>query len=131
MGEKEINLEFGARHEDAAIEAYQKRIGHEVYGTQCRIKVAMPCGGAAVALASAFPPTDSACKAQIDSFADGFAMGQIEPYFYLTGFTDGIVDVPRVELEKRGPVADREVVAKMEPPETLVVEVKHRMGKIQ
>ena len=34
--ELEVNLDFGARHEDAAIERYQRRINAEVYGQQHR-----------------------------------------------------------------------------------------------
>eukprot|EP00927_Polykrikos_kofoidii_P010940 TRINITY_DN14619_c0_g1_i1.p1 TRINITY_DN14619_c0_g1~~TRINITY_DN14619_c0_g1_i1.p1 ORF type:complete len:594 (+),score=108.36 TRINITY_DN14619_c0_g1_i1:115-1896(+) len=187
--EKEISCEFGSKHEDAAMAAYEERVGQRVYGCQHRIKAPMPFGGPSEALALALPPTGSCNMAAIESAAaarvtrkgvataaaaaavaaseiEGDASAVIDckvstrsenstldkhacnhnaaisrgacdhssesscakvtataaafqPYFYLTGFTDGIVDLPRdVTNDEAG-------------LETLVVEVKHRLGRIQ
>ncbi|CAK9076891.1 unnamed protein product [Durusdinium trenchii] len=35
--ELEVNLDFGARHEDSAIERYEKKVGSKVYGQQQRL----------------------------------------------------------------------------------------------
>ena len=50
------------------------------------------------------------------------------PFFLLTGFVDGMVDVRRGSA---APVAGRAVSPGAKGDETLVVEVKHRMGRIK
>eukprot|EP00928_Gymnodinium_smaydae_P053415 TRINITY_DN37405_c0_g1_i1.p1 TRINITY_DN37405_c0_g1~~TRINITY_DN37405_c0_g1_i1.p1 ORF type:complete len:712 (+),score=163.07 TRINITY_DN37405_c0_g1_i1:202-2337(+) len=126
--ELELNLDFGARHEDAALEAYAARVGQPIYGEQHRVQVAMPCGGPEEALTTVFPAQGSGCRASIEaeaaerqrrraSHAEGRNdQATPEAYFKLTGFTDAIVDLPSGDNGQT---------------ETLVVEVKHRMGKIQ
>jgi hypothetical protein len=128
----DINLDFGERHEDSALAAYEARVGARNYGDQHRVKVAMPRGGPAEALAR-FPSPGSACRSSIEAAAASsnskaaagsstVEAGQIDAaedaFFYITGFTDGIVDIPR-EASANGQM------------ETLVVEMKHRMGKVR
>lgn len=151
--EMELNLGFGMLHEDAAIAAYEARVGMPVYGDQYRIQVAMPCGGPQEALAQSFPPTGTGNKQNIDAKAAAAAAkraatkaaGNVEnveedrPYFLLTGFTDGIVDVPKNASapSRCRPSPEQQKQRLTSAPaytgqlETLVVEVKHRMGKIQ
>lgn len=155
--ELEINLEFGARHEDAAIEAYEQRVGRKVYGQQHRVSVRMPSEGSDVALAKAFPapfpglrPRD-AVQPRIEGNNDPPLDGSLkrkrdhheEPYFRLTGFIDGLVDIvrgtpgpPNPTMPGRGMQQSRQTPQTMPAPdaadsETLVVEVKHRMGRIK
>jgi len=122
--ELEVNLGFGARHEDAAIEAYASQVGHQVYGQQRRVSIALPEAGPSAALAHTFPPPrcdplpSSDCKT-------GPRDESAEPaYFRLTGFVDGLVDLPEESSGKAGQRAP----ARMR---TLVVEVKHRMKTIK
>eukprot|EP00927_Polykrikos_kofoidii_P056841 TRINITY_DN5092_c0_g1_i1.p1 TRINITY_DN5092_c0_g1~~TRINITY_DN5092_c0_g1_i1.p1 ORF type:complete len:590 (+),score=105.97 TRINITY_DN5092_c0_g1_i1:262-2031(+) len=175
--EFEINCEFGAKHEDSAVEVYEKRVGQKVYGTQHRIKAPMFCGGPAEALAL-LPAMGSATRASVEAAAaataarvaatdapadtsenatsatdvvdvedlcgsscndatnvasggcngNGVPIETAEeprPYFFLTGFTDGIVDLPR----EGSAIATSDATNSC--METLVVEVKHRMGRIQ
>lgn len=146
----EINLDFGTRHEDAALEAYEVKIGVRTYGQQHRIKVAMPRAGPGEALLR-FPVPGSGCKSTIEAAAaanaaataavadasgpavsgaatnvetQGCTKGHADEdaYFYITGFTDAIVDIPKGPASPAGDSLGTE---------TLVVEVKHRMGKIQ
>jgi len=126
--ELEINLEFGSRHEDAALEGYEAQIGTRTYGQQHRVKVAMPRGGVSEALARVFPAEGSGSRSRIEAqaaeastAAGGPPADTSDVFFYLTGFTDAIVDLPRQGERAAGEAAS----------ETLVVEVKHRMGKIQ
>lgn len=51
-----------------------------------------------------------------------------KPLFYLTGFVDGMVDVRRGSAP---PVSGIAVSPGAPGDETLVVEVKHRMGRIK
>jgi hypothetical protein len=130
--ELEINLEFGTRHEDAALKAYENRVAQQVYGDQYRVKVAMPCGGPAEALARVFPPEGWGSRSKLEAAATagrGTYDEVDQPYFYLTGFTDGIVDLPRSIID-----APTNLVGGLDTStanETLIVEVKHRMGKIK
>lgn len=137
----ELNVEFGARHEDAALLAYEASVGQPCYGAQQRIRVALPRAGPEEALATVFPSPGSGSRASSaghglsPSSGSSPAGGGVpatsgastpvksgEAYFYLTGFIDGLVDVPRGG-GARGLGA--------EGLETLVVEVKHRMNRIQ
>jgi len=52
---KEARCGFGRRHEDAGIRWYEARVGSRVYDEQRSLFLRMPKGGAAVALAQAFP----------------------------------------------------------------------------
>lgn len=116
----EINVEFGARHEDAAIEAYSAQVGTKVYGEQRRVSVPLPPGGPETALAQVFPmPSTGVGDAKAD------AQAAPKPYFRLTGFIDGMVDLPRHTPRGGGDNHGQSV------KETLVVEVKHRMAKIK
>merc|ERR1712048_1000929 len=63
MLELEINMEFGARHEDTALGDYATRVGSQVYGEQERVKIPMPPGGPHEALLHAFPNPTDRCKA--------------------------------------------------------------------
>lgn len=99
--ELELKLEFGARHEDAALLIYQNRVGQPVHSQQRRVFFAMP-GDPVTALSELN-------KQEPKEKTEGL------PAFYLTGFVDGMVDVP----------------LGCESKETLVVEVKHRMGRIK
>lgn len=145
----EVNLDFGTRHEDAALDLYEARLGSKTYGQQHRIKVAMPYSGPAAALAR-FPLAGTGCRTAIEAMAaaaeekrkvaeekrksqenDGLASSSAtdadpETYFFLTGFTDAIVDVTGQAVVPSGTSSATRSVT-----ETLVVEVKHRMGKIQ
>eukprot|EP00747_Dinoflagellata_sp_TGD_P193844 gnl/TRDRNA2_/TRDRNA2_60573_c0_seq2.p1 gnl/TRDRNA2_/TRDRNA2_60573_c0~~gnl/TRDRNA2_/TRDRNA2_60573_c0_seq2.p1 ORF type:complete len:564 (+),score=84.74 gnl/TRDRNA2_/TRDRNA2_60573_c0_seq2:195-1694(+) len=107
--QSEINVGFGAQHEDAALRAYEARVGCKVYGEQRRIQVALPQAGPAEALAVAFPACGKAPSAECGS--------EENPYFLLTGFVDGLIDLPSANAVESG--------------ETLVVEVKHRMNRIK
>merc|ERR1740129_1934330 len=113
--ELEVNLEFGARHEDAAVEAYEIQSGRSVYGQQRRVSLPLPKAGAAEALAHTLPPMRDDPLPQDGPVADeGISSG--DAYFLLTGFVDGLVDIPRKDASGL---------------QTAVVEVKHRMGKIR
>ena len=161
--ELEINLEFGARHEDAAIEKYEARIGKKVYGQQHRVSVGMTRDGPSVALSTCFPTPhigtrpeddvninlDGAKEASgdgsgtfrttghvndvgVERFVTKAASGNSEerPLIRLAGFVDGIVDVPRGSSAP--PVGDMEASRQGGcDSETLIVEVKHRMGCIK
>jgi len=141
--ELEINLEFGARHEDSAIEAYEARLGKKVYGQQHRVSVPMPSGGAAVALSQAvFPaphagPRSRDDKKEADATsgeASSLSKDESRPFFRLTGFVDGLVDVPRASPAPPNATVrheDRRSLTNSPDGETLVVEVKHRMGRIK
>merc|ERR1719353_493630 len=70
--EMEVNLDFGERYEDAAIEAYEKLVGRPVYGQQRRVSLSLPEAGPAEALAVTVPPlrkdvlpSDEEVKAQV------------------------------------------------------------------
>lgn len=124
----EVNLDFGARHEDSAIERYQKKVGADVYGQQKRVFLPMPAEGPNFALCQAFPPPASAAALPRDQAPAAPATDQgAKPLFYLTGYVDGLVDVPR---NSPGPGAGSSAPVAV-PDETLVVEVKHRMGRIK
>ncbi|CAE7751573.1 unnamed protein product, partial [Symbiodinium necroappetens] len=97
----EVNLDFGARHEDAAIEAYQERVGSQVYGQQHRVCLPLPVDGATHALCQAFPAPHEGTRPREDIKAN--AVGQESkppsdarevpvhrPFFLLTGFVDGL-----------------------------------------
>lgn len=155
--ELEINLEFGARHEDNAIEVYEGRVGRKVYGQQHRVSVPMPAEGHLVALAQALPPPHPGVRpkddlVQVDADrppapqstgtgVNGSDREGPRPFFRLTGFVDGLLDVPRASPGPANPMtgqqqpwkaaSDASVPASAEANETLVVEVKHRMGKIK
>eukprot|EP00931_Biecheleriopsis_adriatica_P078642 TRINITY_DN5206_c0_g1_i1.p1 TRINITY_DN5206_c0_g1~~TRINITY_DN5206_c0_g1_i1.p1 ORF type:complete len:588 (+),score=150.81 TRINITY_DN5206_c0_g1_i1:37-1764(+) len=167
--ELEINLEFGARHEDTALEAYEARLGAKVYGQQHRVSVALPHDGPSIALSQAFPAPHADARPRDDvkvdtCNSDGGTAGstagagsgvsgkgdkaQSRPYFRLTGFVDGLVDVPRASVAPANPgstpqrwaggslqtAASQPSAALSAAPstgETLVVEVKHRMGRIK
>jgi len=118
--ELEINLEFGARHEDAAIEAYSQQLGQPVYGQQRRVSLAMPEAGPAQALAEALPPPRAEPMSVEKEHPTTRGSESGDAYFRLTGFVDGLVDLPRL-----GPAAGRQAL------ETLVVEVKHRIASIK
>lgn len=102
--ELEINLEFGARHEDAALAAYETRIGRRVYGQQLRISVPLPAEGAAAALGVSFPPPHSGVRPSSEESATSAekakASEATRPYFRLTGFVDGLADVPGAVLPR-------------------------------
>mmetsp|Transcript_66978 Transcript_66978/g.139844 ORF Transcript_66978/g.139844 Transcript_66978/m.139844 type:complete len:639 (+) Transcript_66978:109-2025(+) len=138
--ELEINLQFGARHEDAALAAYSDRVGRKVYGDQRRISIPLPKEGPVQALGTVFPAPLASCLSQIDAEAERIgkeagiepsSMKRIgnnyyevdEPFFRLTGFVDGLVDLPRKTAKhaKGDELGD----------ETVVLEVKHRMGKVK
>ena len=68
--ELEINLEFGARHEEAAIEIYEARLGKKVYGQQHRVSVGMPPDGPKFALSHCFPPPYLGARPQGDVNSD-------------------------------------------------------------
>jgi len=164
MLEMEISCEFGARHEDAAIDAYAGQLGAEVYGQQRRVSMAFPKCSPQEALLHTLPPlrdtplpreegltssaklnaadekTASVVAGDADiggggtgSSATGCAATTVDKntndstcdaaHFRLTGFVDGLVDLaPRIQPGKQElPSA----------PRTVVVEVKHRMGKIR
>lgn len=126
----EVNLDFGARHEDSAIERYQKKVGADVYGQQKRVFLPMPADGPNVALCQAFPPParDGALpRDQQPATTDQGA----KPLFYLTGYVDGLVDVPRNSPAPVVTCVGAGSSAPSVPDETLVVEVKHRMGRIK
>jgi len=137
--EKEICLEFGARHEDAALDAYAVKMGRPVYGQQKRISVALPQVSPAEALSAVFPPPGSfgpELAAGAAASSAGSLGDQREAFFRLTGFVDGIVDLPRTaaaadaaRLAAEGPQALRGTGTG--GLETYIVEVKHRMGKIR
>jgi len=133
----------GARHEDAALEGYAERVGCPVYGEQKRVNVAMPLSGPAEALAHTFPRPPSAApqrEAPGAGPAGNSAVPTEEPLFRLTGFVDGIADVPRLQETGAdrcvGPggrgqrVGPAEALAAL-ADEPLIVEVKHRMGSIK
>lgn len=119
--EMEINVEFGARHEDAAIQAYSARVGQPVYGEQRRVSVALPNIDPGEALAKCFPAPTPAESSSRSEAKEGQASEK--PLFRLTGFVDGMVDLPQ------GGVAVKQ--GEDGPKDTLVIEVKHRMGKIK
>lgn len=52
---KEVRCGFGSKHEDAGIRAYEARVNSRVYDEQLNLCLRLPKGGAAVALAQAFP----------------------------------------------------------------------------
>jgi len=121
--EKEVNLEFGERHEDAAISAYEAQIGYPVYGQQRRVSLALPKSSPHEALSLAFPPLrQDPLPPPPEKSAEEHTEnhGTNKPYFRLTGFVDGLVDLPREGCH-----------AGSHSLETCVVEVKHRMGKIR
>lgn len=145
MLDMEINLEFGTRHEDAAIDAYSKQTGSQVFGQQRRVSLALPVGGPAEALAHTLPPPraeplarqelgptevqgaqcmlgDQVGQGGVNSGHSAAAAVSSDAYFRLTGFVDGLVDLPRAQS---GHVTSTSAL------ETLVVEVKHRIGKIK
>uniref|UniRef100_A0A7S4RY27 Uncharacterized protein n=1 Tax=Alexandrium monilatum TaxID=311494 RepID=A0A7S4RY27_9DINO len=131
MLELEIILEFGARHEDAAIDVYSQQVGQPVYGQQRRVSLALPAAGPAEALQRALPPLraeplprqePAEQKGGEAGGARGASSGGPDAYFRLTGFVDGLVDLPR---EHPGGVGSGHAT------ETLVVEVKHRIGSIK
>jgi len=134
MLEMEINLEFGARHEDAAIDAYSQQVGQQVYGQQRRVSLAMPEAGPAEALARVLPPTRSEPLPREEQEGGSSSSsgpppeegpGKREAYFRLTGFVDGLVDLPREGASRAAGGAT------VHPLETVVVEVKHRIGSIK
>lgn len=141
--ELEINLDFGERHEDSAVAAYSKRIGLPVYGDQHRVKVAMPwpsgCGNAPTAADLAMTGVLPAHRigSRREELDRGFGGGGMfgdprEAFFYLTGFTDGIVDIPVAQTTPQPTLSGGAppCAADAAPVETVVVEVKHRMGRI-
>merc|ERR1711937_1043223 len=106
--EKEVNLTFGERHEDSAIDAYAAQLGHKVYGQQRRVSIAMPPGGPSEALAITLPqlrtdplppPVDEQVGEDISAKPANTTReleGDTEKTFFrLTGFVDGLVDLPR------------------------------------
>lgn len=129
--ELEINLEFGARHEDAALAAYEARLGRHVYGQQLRVSVPLPAEGAEAALGLAFLPPHLGLrpKEQDDVKAVKAVKAEVRPYFRFTGFVDALADVPRGSPAPVAAAAKRADDAEL--TETIVVEVKHRMGKIK
>jgi len=147
--ELEVNLDFGARHEDTAIEAYQERLGSQVYGQQHRVCLPLPADGATHALCQAFPAPHEGARPRTD--IKTAAVGQESnapsdvrevpvhrPFFLLTGFVDGLVDVRRrspapTNLATGGGHRATTPASTADSPnkETLVVEVKHRMGRIK
>lgn len=132
MLEQELNLEFGARHEDAAIRAYETQVGSSVFGEQRRVSMGFPDCDPKEALKRVLPPlrreplprdevaTESERATNVDKqgTAGEDADGE-EHLFRLTGFVDGLVDLPRKEGQDGS------------PNQTLVMEMKHRMGKIK
>lgn len=151
--EREVNLEFGARHEDAALEAYEARTGMRVYGQQKRISVALPSEGPEQALLNVFPRAAYGGKQTGNSEPSSDVTTVSEktadaPFFRLTGYIDGLVDVPligaTVHDNMRGsavqdpgklpcgtgsqPESGQQVTP---AAETVVVEVKHRMNRIK
>jgi len=136
--ESEINLEFGARHEDAALEAYSARTRRKVYGEQRRVDIPLPKEGPEQALFTVFPTPRTVTLSWLDaeSAAVAEAVGadaaagascakkqEEKPYFRLTGFIDGLIDLPRATAKgARG---------NEQGEQTVVIEVKHRMGKIK
>jgi len=52
---KELRCGFGSKHEDAGIRAYEAKVNSRVYDEQLNLCLRLPKGGAAVALAQAFP----------------------------------------------------------------------------
>lgn len=135
--ETEVRLGFGARHEDSALAAYEKRVGQPVYGQQQRIFVEMPPPDDS--WFCPFPPPrslTSGCGSYCNKLQEGrpaitlkedetvlgaatllgASEGRHPAYFNLTGFVDGLVDLPATAVEGK---------------ETVVVEVKHRMGRIK
>eukprot|EP00933_Yihiella_yeosuensis_P000423 TRINITY_DN10064_c4_g1_i1.p1 TRINITY_DN10064_c4_g1~~TRINITY_DN10064_c4_g1_i1.p1 ORF type:complete len:536 (-),score=134.60 TRINITY_DN10064_c4_g1_i1:301-1722(-) len=165
--ELEVNLEFGARHEDAAISAYEARLGTKVYGQQHRVALPLQGDGPEAALAQAFPAPHPGVRPRHDVVDGGTADASSAkgnsnsgsssssgggdgakaplPHFRLTGFVDGLVDVVRgiaapanPPLPGRGrsyeqlpPMTAGSTSQAGSPSETLVVEVKHRMGRIK
>mmetsp|Transcript_65599 Transcript_65599/g.118175 ORF Transcript_65599/g.118175 Transcript_65599/m.118175 type:complete len:614 (+) Transcript_65599:72-1913(+) len=162
--ELEINLEFGTRHEDSALEVYEQRMGTKVYGAQHRVSVPMPADGPQAALSQAFPVPhtgvrprdgDGVSSGDHGSRSDSKVAGNSssidsnlrgpQPFFRLTGFVDGLVDVQRGSPAppnngnppRAGGIAFSSmhmtgaVHAGAATSETLVVEVKHRMGRIK
>lgn len=143
----EVNCEFGARHEDAALAAFAAKVGRPVYGDQRRVSIPLPHEGPEHALGTVFPMPHTKCLSALDAEASALAAskdgapeavaadtGRVpaggvdgapksEPLFRLTGFIDGMVDLPRCTAKgARG----------NEPgDQTAVVEMKHRMGKIK
>jgi len=137
--ELEINLEFGARHEDAAIEAYEAQMKRPVFGQQRRVSMALPEGGHMEALAHTLPPLRREPLPKDEEVAARPSGGshvverpetvnlpegeeqerKAEAYLRLTGFVDGLIDLPRKAGEAGSAL------------QTLVVEVKHRIGKIK
>mmetsp|Transcript_10417 Transcript_10417/g.23590 ORF Transcript_10417/g.23590 Transcript_10417/m.23590 type:complete len:584 (+) Transcript_10417:38-1789(+) len=130
----EVNLDFGERHEDAAIEAYEASNHCAVYGQQYRISVPLPAAGAPAALGTVFPPLRQEPLSQSEEFK-----AKLDPkpaqeddkettankhkdhpdaYFLLTGHVDGLSDI----AVANGASGVRR---------TVVVEVKHRMNKIK
>ncbi|CAJ1385456.1 unnamed protein product [Effrenium voratum] len=132
MLELEVNLTFGARHEDTALESYEARVGSRVYGQQLRVFAAMPAEGPDAALRYLPSPHENVRPRE-----DGETKGGREknkqkqdgplPLFYLTGFVDALVDVPRGAAPPKGSTT----LPPAQASETLVVEVKHRMGRIK
>ena len=140
MLEMEISCDFGARHEDAAIDAYAGQVAAEVYGQQRRVSMAFPRCNPEEALLHTLPPLrDSPLpreEQQRGSTSHGdsgcvVATGDESTkdhtpdaaHFRLTGFVDGLVDLT---LQVK-PGEQRSASA----PRTVVVEVKHRMAKIK
>jgi hypothetical protein len=121
--ELEVNCDFGERYEDKAIEAYEKVVGRPVYGQQRRVSLALPEAGPAQALASTVPPLrNDTLPSDEDVKTVPKDVDEDKPAFFrLTGFIDGLVDLPREQI-----VAPGECEL-----ETVVVEVKHRMGTIK
>ena len=131
----EINLEFGARHEAAAIRAYEAYVGSNVFGEQRRVFMGFPEVDSKEALHRVLPSlrqeplpreeVSTACEhGKGHSIHEQFverdgSTGSADDYFRLTGFVDGLVDLPRKQGQEGSAY------------ETVVVEVKHRMNKIQ
>eukprot|EP00932_Pfiesteria_piscicida_P019341 SRR837773.6166.p2 GENE.SRR837773.6166~~SRR837773.6166.p2 ORF type:complete len:185 (-),score=42.93 SRR837773.6166:293-847(-) len=114
--ESEVNLEFGARHEDAALAAFAATVQRPVYGEQRRVSVPLPLEGAEAALGTVFPTPHSRCLSALDAekaaaaaaeaaggalAAEAAAAPKAEPYFRLTGFVDALVDLPRATAKRR------------------------------
>ncbi|CAK9076888.1 unnamed protein product [Durusdinium trenchii] len=124
--ELEVNLDFGARHEDSAIERYEKKVGSKVYGQQQRVFLPMPVDGPQFAVCQAFPPPFiSAVRPREEKPKEDQGA---RPLFFLTGYVDGLVDVQR---DSPAPGAAATPLSTSHADETLVVEVKHRMGRIK
>eukprot|EP00929_Paragymnodinium_shiwhaense_P038468 TRINITY_DN20313_c0_g1_i1.p1 TRINITY_DN20313_c0_g1~~TRINITY_DN20313_c0_g1_i1.p1 ORF type:complete len:558 (-),score=175.61 TRINITY_DN20313_c0_g1_i1:378-2015(-) len=136
--QQECNLSFGDRHEDAAIEAYEQLVGAKVYGCQRRVSVPMPPEGPAAALASlpavrleAMPPDEPAVPGKEASEKAKRRDEEASPaYFRVTGFIDGLVNLPRL-VPPGGAARTAASAAAAKGLETVIVEVKHRMKGVR